>query len=412
MKQVILVCVWHMYQPVNGIEEGWTQENIRGCYRPLAKLHQEMPEAKIGLNIQGVLLDQIYRIDPELPGWYAQLHKKGSIELLSSGFYHPILPLIPLDDMEAQIDLNQAMLEKMGVRAAGFWPPELAWTSSLVPILAEREFRWSLIDETTYLLGTSQGPWINEVRYPFGIAISHPVIKPEGNHDGIYQPYRAKVGSKALDILVRDARLSNWMEEDSGFKTGVKKPQAFVDYLDQIAQEYTGNGEPVVTIAVDGENFGGRGATETLGHYQRLLETVLTSGFIQMMTPSEALALATPREELFFPVGTWKGDLKVIWLASEENQIFLKQLDYLRERYQHLKLIADLTPGLTDDPDSLRQARQLILTLETSCWLYWHFSPREMREKAHQYLDELRCLLHRIETAYLKMGKLKEACES
>src|SRR3972149_1379683 len=96
----------HIYQPPTQTEEV-TRKVTDECYRKLVDLLLRHPDARVTLNINACLTEQLdrYGLHDVIDGRRA-LAERGQIELTGSAMYHPILPLIPAGEMRRQIEMN------------------------------------------------------------------------------------------------------------------------------------------------------------------------------------------------------------------------------------------------------------------------------------------------------------------
>jgi len=87
--------------------------------------------------------------------------EKGSIELTGSAAYHPILPLIPEDEVKRQIELNDrkhAEIFKGVWNPRGFFPPEMAYSPRLSRIVREMGYEWIITDDVIYRANNQGAP--------------------------------------------------------------------------------------------------------------------------------------------------------------------------------------------------------------------------------------------------------------
>lgn len=148
----------HIYQPPTQ-SEAIVRKVTAESYRPLVRILQELPHAKVTLNISGCLTQQLarYGLDDVILG-LRQLAERGQVELTGSAIYHPILPLIPATEMRRQIELNtQVNRHYFGEVYApqGFSPPEMCYSYEVAQMVANMGYRWIIVDEIgkTGLLG-------------------------------------------------------------------------------------------------------------------------------------------------------------------------------------------------------------------------------------------------------------------
>ena len=102
----------HIYQPPTQTEEIVRKVTDEG-YRTLVRVLGEAPESKITLNVNAVLTEQLarYGLDDVILG-LRELAERGQIEFTGSAMYHPILPLIPEDEVIRQVKLNNEVNQR------------------------------------------------------------------------------------------------------------------------------------------------------------------------------------------------------------------------------------------------------------------------------------------------------------
>ena len=143
----------HIYQPPTQTEEIVRKVTDEG-YRTLVRVLGEAPESKITLNVNAILTEQLarYGLDDVIRG-LRELAERGQIEFTGSAMYHPILPLIPEDEVIRQIKLNNEVNQRYFgevYRPAGFFPPEMCYSHEVARVVAELGFRWIIVDELSF----------------------------------------------------------------------------------------------------------------------------------------------------------------------------------------------------------------------------------------------------------------------
>ena len=77
-----------------------------------------------------------------------ELAGRGQLELLSGGFYEPVLSIIPEADRAGQVRMmNDFIRENFGQRPRGLWLTERVWEPHLPKSLAEAGIEYTLLDE-------------------------------------------------------------------------------------------------------------------------------------------------------------------------------------------------------------------------------------------------------------------------
>ena len=139
---------------------------------------------------------------------YARLAQSGQIEISTTPYYHPILPLlcdsniagvahpnVPLpprfrypDDARKQLELARDYVEQhFGVAPVGLWPSEGSVSDEVFTIASELGFEWSATDSGV-LDRTKQR--------------AVPV-------EGLYRPYEWRQGERSLRLMFRDHFMSD-----------------------------------------------------------------------------------------------------------------------------------------------------------------------------------------------------------
>jgi len=140
----------HIYQPPTQtfeIVEKVTNES----YRTIVKILQKHNNAKITLNINACLTEQLAKYGfYDVIGGLKELAQDKRIEFTGSAKYHPILPLIPEEEVKRQIELNTETNAKYfgdSYMPTGFFPPEMCYSENVAKIVKEQGFKWIIIDE-------------------------------------------------------------------------------------------------------------------------------------------------------------------------------------------------------------------------------------------------------------------------
>ena len=102
----------HIYQPPWQTKE-MTKKIAKQSYWRIVHILEKHPQAKITLNINGTLTEQLATHgEAPLLRAFSTLAKRGQIEFVGSAKYHAILPLIPRKEVIRQIELNNLTNKK------------------------------------------------------------------------------------------------------------------------------------------------------------------------------------------------------------------------------------------------------------------------------------------------------------
>jgi alpha-amylase/alpha-mannosidase (GH57 family) len=301
---------------------------------------------------------------------YRAAQDRGQVELTTSPFYHPILPLLcdtevareslprhPLprafrhpEDAVAQIENAVTFhTELFGRAPRGMWPSEGSVSEAIIPLAAQAGIEWIATDEA--ILTESQ-----RLAPPSG-----------GDH---FRPYLLERGEHRLSILFRDHRLSDRI----GFVYAGWDPEEaaedLVGTLHRIRRSLqTSDRPPLVPIILDGENcweyYRDDGHDFLHALYRRLnddpeLVCTTVSDHLDAHPAKDAL----PR--LF--AGSWINHDFEIWIGREEDNQAWERLKDARDALEEYTA----TAAKDADPEKLRLAWEELYVAEGSDWCWWY----------------------------------------
>ena len=188
----------HLHQP--SIQDEATVISISNAsYRPLLAILRDNSGFKMTLSVSGTLLEWWQKLAmTDILETLSLLHKRGQIELAGTGFCHPILTLLPKDEVVRQIELEEEVLRRLvsgfsvipaslaesrranaGIQRndtgspgqarghckslgspsadgsprylRGFFSPEMAISNDLIATLSELGYEWIMADEVAAL---------------------------------------------------------------------------------------------------------------------------------------------------------------------------------------------------------------------------------------------------------------------
>jgi hypothetical protein len=297
------------------------------------------------------------------------------IEISTSPFYHPILPLLcdtnvatepspglhlPTrrfrhpEDVRLQLERSVALHSRLFGRApAGLWPSEGSVSGEVLEICASMDFRWIASDQQ--VLSNSIG--VPFYRDPSGVQV---------NGDRLYSFHGFPTASGEIRILFRDHELSDLI----GFVYSRMDPEAaaadFLGRIKQSALPLLDQGKiPLVPIILDGENAweyypkNGRQFLRTL--YGMLSE----DSQVECLTVSEALERHPAVEALpRLSPGSWIDANFDIWIGAEEDN----------QAWDHLSDARDFFSEHQDSasPEQRALALEELLIAEGSDWCWWY----------------------------------------
>lgn len=140
--------LFHIYQPPVQIP-AVIRQIVSESYTPIINSLHDHPEAKITLNINGTLTEQLHDFGyDDLIEKISILAARGQIEFTGSGKFHPLLPLIPEPEIKRQIrlnnDTNRQFFGKV-FNPKGFFPPEMAISEEVLDTVKMSGFDWIIM---------------------------------------------------------------------------------------------------------------------------------------------------------------------------------------------------------------------------------------------------------------------------
>lgn len=138
---------------------------IKKSYFPVISglIKEEIP---FGLNITGYTLELL---PSEITALIKEGIESGLIEILGTSYTHAILPLLPLNRVEAQIQRDKKVKEEtLDVSPKGFWLPELAYDPITPAILRDNGYEYLFADGEAMLFSNHLNSTIKPVKplYP------------------------------------------------------------------------------------------------------------------------------------------------------------------------------------------------------------------------------------------------------
>lgn len=313
-----------------------------------------------------VLNTQIKVIEEIIP-LYKKLQDSGQIEVTTSPFYHPILPLIydtniakrsmpwvdlphrfsQPEDVEAQLRQSVETYKKIFNRnPQGLWPSEGSVCPEIIPIIAKQGIKWLVTDEDILLKSIT--------------------VKDRGQ--GLYKPYRFSYNGNYISLVFRDKGLSNAISFVYSKQNHQDAVNDLLQNLHNIRKYVTQRGgEPLVNIVLDGENpweyypCGGELFLKTL--FERLSDdpylcTTTISKYIEEHPQQETLSSLHS--------GSWINHNFDIWIGDPEENTAWNHLgktrDFLKKEESNRKITKD----------KIKLAWQSLYAAEGSDWFWWY----------------------------------------
>lgn len=126
----------HCHQPVGNFEGVFRQAYERS-YKPFIQTIARHPAVKFGLHMSGPLWDWIGAHEPAFVSDIERLVERGQVEMVSGGFYEPILEVLTERDATGQVEMmNRFLRTRFRQDPKGVWLTERVWDPSLPVLLS------------------------------------------------------------------------------------------------------------------------------------------------------------------------------------------------------------------------------------------------------------------------------------
>ena len=357
----------HNHQPIGNFDFVFEQAYDQS-YQPFLDVLEKHPKIRMTKHYSGILYDWIKENRPALLRQLKRMVKNGQVDIMSGGYYEPILTSIPERDIVGQIEKLSAFIDReTGFKPEGAWLTERVWEPYLPAPLARAGIRYTLADDSHFKFA---GLW----------------------DDQLYGYYMTEHMGQTLRIFPISEKLR--------YTIPFMAPEKTIEYLQSVA---TPEGQRLIVFADDGEKFGVWPGTYTqcyengwLDRFFSLVEENLD--WINIITFSEALQQLKPQGRVYLPTASyremmeWAMPAKIIqayerfhdWLeeqsVSETDMEFVKggfwrnfmakypEANNLQKR---MLLASNRYDRLKADHKGLEQARDHIYAAQCNC-PYWH----------------------------------------
>lgn len=152
----------HNHQPVGNFEHVFESAHNQ-AYLPFLKLVNSHKNFRMSLHQSGILWDWQKAHHPEYLKLVGQMVKNGQLEIMTGGFYEPILCAIPERDALGQIKLlSKYIADNFKTNAAGLWLTERVWEPQLPEILSKGGVQYVPVDDAHFIYAGLEKSQLNE----------------------------------------------------------------------------------------------------------------------------------------------------------------------------------------------------------------------------------------------------------
>jgi alpha-amylase/alpha-mannosidase (GH57 family) len=313
---------------------------------------------------------------------YREAARRGQIEISTTPFYHPILPLLcdsdiarvanpgtPLprrayrrpEDAREQLRRAREYHERVfGVKPTGLWPSEGSVSDQSLAIAAEEGFQWFGTDEG--VLGRTLN--VGFFRDGNGIA---------ANAERLYRPLRVQTAGKSITGLFRDHHLSDLIGFVYSRMDGKSAAQDLHGKLRHLGETVKSAQPLTICLFLDGENaweyYQGNGREFLREFYGR----VQGDGDFRALTATEAIEAAgeIPASGGIFPA-SWINANFDVWIGHSEDVAAWELLWDAREAFGKALTAREKNRDGASSAEALATAKESLLAAEGSDWCWWY----------------------------------------
>ncbi len=331
---------------------------------------------------KAVLMEKQHELLADVLPEYRRAAKRGQIEISTTPYYHPILPLLcdteiarvsnphtPLphpafrypEDARAQLARARAFHKTVfGSAPAGLWPSEGSVSDQALDLAMEMGFKWFATDEGVLGRTRNVGFWRDAGGFP-------------ENAQDLYSPWRYTRNGASLTGFFRDHYLSDLV----GFvysRMGAEPAAADLHgRIRAIGDRTSGGRTATVSLILDGENAWEYYPQNGREFLRRLYQRLQDDPDVRVLTMSEA-AQATadpPRLSGIFPA-SWINANFDVWIGDEEDVRAWDLLRDARDTYARVVGPSGQADSVPANSSRAKRAYESILAAEGSDWCWWY----------------------------------------
>ena len=310
-----------------------------------------------------------------------KLVQKNKIEITTSPYYHPILPILldyknikknamPGDEiLDLKTELDAKMQTKMALdrveeifckRPRGIWPSEQCVNGKTLEMLSSLGVEWAISDEG--MLGSS----INfEFEHDFKGYLNEPYH--------LVKTYQYKTKNSDIKMIFRDATVHNLINFEYPHHNPIAVANDLYDRIKVLQSRILSSPDQdhLLTIALDGENcwenYMEDGASflktlYTLISEDSSLETVLISDYLEHSKEHKLLSKIS--------AGSWFNKNFKLWIDEPVKDIAWTYLKRVRQDFSDFVKREPLNPNI-------EMARKELFICEGSDWFWWYGEPND-----------------------------------
>lgn len=313
---------------------------------------------------------------------YKEFMEKGQIEITTSPYYHPIMPILvdmkssqknlssvdgSLFDLnmteDAKLQMKKAldkMEELFGKRPVGVWPSEHSVCPKTIEIFKELGIEWAISDE---------GVLASSIKFDF-------VRDFKGHLEDPYflmKTYKYKTKNSNINMVFRDSVLPNLIS----FEYANHDPEvAAEDLYDRIKViqnklQSSPDNNHLITIALDGENCWENYAKDGETFLRKIYSMIEEDETLETVLISDYLAKEKHHKELKkVHAGSWINRNFQLWVGEPVKNSAWTYLKQVKEDFDDF---VELNPN----NKNIELAQSELMIAQGSDWFWWYGEPND-----------------------------------
>ena len=321
----------HNHQPVGNFDHV-IEEAYERSYLPFIEVMKDYPEIPFALHCSGILWDWFAEKHPGYTETVAAMAAAGQVEIMSGGYYEPILTIIPERDRQGQLAMMREFAAgRFGSEPRGCWLTERIWDPHLPDTLSKAGLEYVIVDDSHF---KSTGFTAERMR---GFFLS-------------------EENGKYINVFPIDKRLR--------YLIPFHEPHEAIAHLRAISEE-PGIERKIAVLADDGEKFGLWTGTHDLVYKRRWLRKFCdalmeNSGWLTVSTFSRVIDETPPRGIVYLPTASYSEMME--WALPLRAQ----------EAYQDAKSILTASGRFPDAAEAVKGGfwRNFLVKYEEANWMH------------------------------------------
>ncbi len=298
----------HCHQPVGNFDFVFESAHNQS-YSPFLQTLSQFPSIQCTLHYSGILFEWVKKNKPKTHELIASLTQSGQLEIMTGGYFEPILTTICQKDQLGQIAMLTDYIEnEFDYSPRGLWLTERIWEPHLAGTLSKAGIQYVAVDD------------------------SH--LKQSGiPSDDLFQYFITEELGESIYVFPISEKLR--------YLIPFQEPEKTIDYLKEIDQK---GEDQIVVLADDGEKFGDWPGTYDWvykdGWLKRFFQLLVDNhDWINTTTFSKMLDAFPPKGKVYIPTASYEEMMG--WalptpkaLDYKRGKNYIQQQDFLATFYR------------------------------------------------------------------------------